>query len=699
MFMGALYPPTAEAGWPSIPSRIPSVPPRPTGSSAATEPDTKPGCLQVLAGPKVPSPSGHFDSLESLNHFIDDDGIELWARESQTENGDSRTAPAHFVRLIGEYRASVNRILLNEILHREEILKILYYNIASVSRGVIPTELARENLEVNHFLTDQLGLLRDFLGKEIVFYLEEIRKNPREHAARNAPPRNFVETFQNIISPLLHPKFGIRIVFQTCHLLYDLMLEQKYFQVAKTKVHLSLHELLQDTLLRTGTHPYILIYFWEKEPRLLMDQDFPADGFWVHRSGVFARPYESKDGIKSLVQKGLASRNSEANIFEWAKYDSFDPTFELRFVSAKNNDKFQLRNGKTVNFLNHIKSEILDLAVALAQALHSTSNWAFSKGPSIGNQSLDASEIEGHQLFEDIAYFNPQLQNGMAFSTLSGHASTLSFFLLRAADHKRLLKFSLRDSADHPVADIEFLDDVRSMNSYSDRSNRRQPTLRHAITGKLSNFLPSKLAGRLLNSLRKVEDEPLRLEQDAARSNAAGTSYKTPALPNIRVAIDQNIFPADGDSSQVEVRKLGAISKKLAQEIEGIYSWVMDENFGVGNVIGYSRGWLEIAPMINPDHLDEVIARLIYDLTLLEDIQNRMTTNASLGKISEPENSQIGKPSPIDPIEKISQFFLQSTLGNLLSFTKSLVQNLQVIQYALAVHPPKHVGSSPFGGY
>ncbi|MBK8204992.1 MAG: hypothetical protein IPK68_22745 [Bdellovibrionales bacterium] len=53
--------------------------------------------------------------------------------------------------LIHDYQTSVHHILSNNNLAEDEIFKILYYNISSVSSGVIPVEWAREELAINHF--------------------------------------------------------------------------------------------------------------------------------------------------------------------------------------------------------------------------------------------------------------------------------------------------------------------------------------------------------------------------------------------------------------------------------------------------------------------------------------------------------------------------------------------------------------------
>ncbi|MBK7844201.1 MAG: hypothetical protein IPJ71_10975 [Bdellovibrionales bacterium] len=146
-------------------------------------------------------------------------------------------------------------------------------------------------------------------------------------------------------------------------------------------------------------------------------------------------------------------------------------------------------------------------------------------------------------------------------------------------------------------------------------------------------------------------------------------------LPDFVEKEFRDTFTTGDSPSQMEVQKLGTTYKQLAQEIESIYGWVMNVNFGVGHVINYNRTWPEITSMINPDHLDEMIDRLTYDLALLVSIQTRMT---DLDK-----GSQTGTASPIKTINTI---FYQTNIVNYVQFTESLIENLEVIRHALKVH-------------
>jgi hypothetical protein len=676
-FVGWLYPTNAEA----IASYPPSV-------VEPTETEPKP-CLKVLAGPKdhplaltapahpgqatalpleiqaLPPPSsakssGYFDSLPSLNNFIDENGIALWVAEAKVGNGANRKAPPHFLILIRDYRASVRYIFSNKSLDEAEIFKILYYNISSVSSGVIPVEWAHENSEVSHFLTDQLEFLRDLLGDVVIHYFEHYEKfdhfenlDYRENPQLSRTEKDFLETFQNVISPLLHPRFGVRIVFQTCHLLYDLMLEQKYFQVVKEKVEPSLHSLLQDTLLRTGTHPYVLLYFWEKEPRLLMDQDFPADGFWFRRSGVFKNPPRSKGRLRTLI---AGTQSLKSGLFDWRKYDRFDPNFVLSFGSVAKYAEFQPpTGGPKTNLLKYIK---LNLEVSHA--------WELAR-------AFNASK----------EYFGYKLESTGPWSeTVTGHASALSLFLLGAGHHERLLQFDMRISTDISAEDFEFLQYVTSRNSPLDRGNGNEPSRTRRLMLNILNFLTFPLSLPHVGTLEKQSPEPLQLEQDLADKEAASTRFETPALPNLGAALNRDIFTTDEIPSQLEIQKLGTTYKQLAHEIECIYEWVMNVEFGVGNVIDYNRSWREIVSMINPNHLDQMIKRLSHDLALLEDIQSRMTFSSADSKEKEEEEALV--------VEKINKIFAQSNI-NLIQFTKSLIEDLEVIQHTTSMHHPSNL--------
>lgn len=147
-------------------------------------------------------------------------------------------------------------------------------------------------------------------------------------------------------------------------------------------------------------------------------------------------------------------------------------------------------------------------------------------------------------------------------------------------------------------------------------------------------------------------------------------------MPNLGATLNRDIFTTDEIPSQLEIQKLGTTYKQLAHEIESIYEWVMNVDFGVGNVINYKRGWPEIASMINPNHLDEMIRSLTDDLTLLQGIQDRMAFF----------NSDSQEPKAL-AVEKINEIFAQSNI-NLIQFTKSLIEDLEVIQHVISMHHP-----------
>ncbi len=678
-FIGCLYPTTAGA----------IAGPAPVGGErvALTTEENGTTCLKRLAGPKeaqplviatpsqldemtsstmtrrpdVPTPSGYLSSWEELNRFIDQNELSFWVEEGKKFNGENRGISDHFVRLIRDYRDSVNNILLQKNLDQGQILKILYYNISSVSSGLIPVEWSHSSSELNYFLSDQLQLLRILLGKEIVLNYEMIRRDPRYHGPKGAEARNFVDTFQSIIAPLLHPRFGIRIVFQTCQLLYDLMLDQKYFQVSEYKLDVSLHKLLQEALLRTGTHPYVLLHFWAKEPRLLMDQDFPADGFWFRRLGVFKNLPQSKRRLKSLTENLQGSRLNDSDMFVWRKYNEFDPNFVLSFGSdAKYEEHLGPGDPRGTLLLEYLKTYL-------------EQNFAGRFPRGFGTSTSD--------------YFNYELKDTAPWSaSLSGHASALSHLLLLAARDGRLLKFGLRISTSISADDQEFLDYVTSRNSDSisriarNLNERRKPFGTRGLMHRFSEFFSRPFSLLISGPVDSQEVEPLLLESRRAGiadiEDASSNLYKTPALPKLGAVINEDTLPPDDDAPpKFQVQKLGTIYKQLAQEIESIYGWVMDINFGVGHVINYNRTWPEITSMINPDHLDEMIDRLTYDLALLVSIQTRMT---DLDK-----DSQTGTASPIKTINTI---FSQTNIVNYVQFTESLIENLEVIRHALKVH-------------
>jgi hypothetical protein len=657
--------------------------------AAPTQPDNAtPLPLDKKASPPPSSPnvsSGYFDSLESLNRFIDDNGMAQWVKNARIEGDVETSVSPHFVDLISDYRNSVNDILLQKNLDQGQILKILYYNISSFSSGLIPIEWSRRSSELNYFLTDQLELLGDFLGKEIVFNYETIAGRVPKIVVNRfglfpSPTRNisfkyetvekiprrvlsmamdFVNNFESIISPLLHPRFGVRIVFHTCHLLYDLMLEQKYFQVSKKKIDLSLHRLLQDTLLRKGTHPFVLLYFWAKEPRLLMDQDFPTDGFWFRRSGVFKNLPQSRGRLKSLTDSALSSRWERSNIFHWGKYDTFDPNLVLIFGSAAKYEVNQPPVGPQENLLEYLKNKF----------------------------EHDSADTFSRALGTSRAYFNLQLEStGPWSSTLSSHASALSLFLLSSANHERLLQFDLQISKSISADDIEFYYYLlTSRNGYLDRRERKDPSLARKLMHRFSEYFTRISSSVILGSVDSQKVEPLLLENDRAHADASIALYKTPALPDLGAVIDMDTSTPDDDISQIEVQKLGTTYKQLAQEIEWIYGWVMNVEFGIGNLIGYSRSWPEITSMINPDHLGEMINRLSYDLDVLVDIQNRM--------FNFNEDTQADEALAV---KRINRTFAHSNVFNLIQFTKSLLENLEIIQHAMKVHhPSKLVPANP----
>lgn len=685
-FIGCLYPTTAGA----------IAGPAPAGGErvALTAEENGSPCLKRLTGPRedqplviatpsqpdkmtsstmtrrpdVPTPSGYLKSGEELDRFIDDNELSFWAEEAKNENRDIRNAPDHFVRLIREYRDSVNNILLQENLDQGQILKILYYNISSVSSKLIPVEWSHSSSELNYFLSDQLQLLRILLGKEIVLNYEMIRRDPRYHGPNGSEAKNFADTFQSIIAPLLHPRFGIRIVFQTCQLLYDLMLDQKYFQVSEYKLDVSLHKLLQEALLRTGTHPYVLLHFWAKEPRLLMDQDFPGDGFWFRRSGVFKNLPQSKRRLKSLTESVQGSKLGSPDIFLWRKYDEFDPNFVLSFGSEAKYEVHQPQVGPKTPLLEHLKT-------------HLEFNFAGSFPRGFGTSTSD--------------YFNYELKDTGPWSeSLSGHASALSHLLLLAARDERLLNFGLRISTSISADDQEFLDYVTSRNSDSisriarNLNEQRKSSRIRRFMHRFSEFFSRPFSLLISGPVDSQEVEPLLLESRRAGiadiEDASSNLYKTPALPKLGAVINEDTLPPDDDAPpQFQVQRLGVLYKQLAQEIESIYGWVMDINFGVGHVINYSRTWPEITSMINPDHLDEMIDRLTYDLALLVSIQDRMTNFS--------EDSQEQEASSIKAINTINKIFSQSNVFNLIQFTESLLEDLEVIRHAMKVYQPSEL--------
>ncbi len=646
-------------------ARLTRSPDQPLVKTESPQPD-KSTSSALARRPKVPSPSGYLGSWEELNKFIEDNELRFWVeearitqnlRQNKNKNGVDRQVPAHFARLIQKYKESVNHIVLHENLDQGQILKVLYYNIASVSQGVIPADWAHRSLEVNYFLTEQLDLLRAFLGKEIVFYYENIRRNTREDAEKASLTRNFVETFQNIISPLLQPRFGVRIVFQTCQLLYDLMLEQKYFQVAKNKIELSLHRLLQETLLQTGTHPFVLLYFWSKEPRLLMDQDFPADGFLFRTSSGFKNLPQSTGRLKSLFNSTHSPRRfSSYDIFHWNKYDSFDPKLLLTFGSGAKYEEYQPAVGPREYLLEYLKKNLeINNADSYASALGTSKD-----------------------------YFLYRLEGGGPWSAiLSSHASALSLFLLKAASLERLFQFEFRFSQDNSAQDYEFLQYVTSRSNYRVPSERREPSRTRRLMLRFSRFFTHSFSHLRFGSLENQRLDPPQVEQGFSNLDASKIIYKTPPLPELRTATSQDIFDVKDISSILEVQKLGIVYKQLAQEIESIYGWVMDVDFGVGNVIDYNRGWPKIASMINPNHLDEMIERLRHDLSLLMSIQDRMTNFS--------EDSQEQEASSVKAINTINKIFSQSNVFNLIQFTELFLEDLEVIRHAMKVYHPSEL--------
>ncbi|MBK7842552.1 MAG: hypothetical protein IPJ71_02480 [Bdellovibrionales bacterium] len=636
--------------------------------STHAKPD-KATSLRMTRRPDVPTPSGYLKSWEELNKFIENNELRFWVEEGKKYGNHIHGSPDHFVNLIGDYRDSVNNILLQGHLDQGQILKILYYNISSVSSELIPVEWSRSSSELNYFLSDQLQLLRYILGNEIVAKYEMIRVDPRFHGTKGSEARSFVDSFQDTISPLLHPRFGVRIVFQTCQLLYDLMLDQRYFKASKYKLDISLHKLLQDALLRIGTHPYVLLHFWAKEPRLLMDQDFPSDGFWFRRSGVFKNLPQSKRRLKSLVERVQPNTLKTRDLFLWREYDErrFDPDFVLSFGSEAKYEKINAwGEPKEKPLLEYLK-------------MHLEINHVYSFSRALGT-SVD--------------YFGYQLRSTGPWSeSLSGHASALSLFLLQAARDERLLKFGLQISTSISAEDYEFLDYVTSRNSDSisriarNLDKQRKPSRTREFMRRFSEYFARLSSLAILGSLDSQEVEPLLLENDRAQADASITLYKTPPLPDLGAVIDvidvidkDTSTPDDDTSPQFEVQKLGTAFKQLAQEIETIYGWVMNVEFGIGNLIGYSRSWPEISSMINPDHLGEMINRLSYDLDVLVHIQNRMI---SLNEDSQAEEALAFK--------RINRTFAHSNIFNLIQFTKSLLENLEIIQHAMKVHHPSRL--------
>lgn len=674
-FIGCLYPTTAGA----------IAGPAPVGGErvALTTEENGTTCLKRLAGPKeaqplviatpsqldemtsstmtrrpdVPTPSGYLSSWEELNRFIDQNELSFWVEEGKKFNGENRGISDHFVRLIRDYRDSVNNILLQKNLDQGQILKILYYNISSVSSGLIPVEWSHSSSELNYFLSDQLQLLRILLGKEIVLNYEMIRRDPRYHGPKGAEARNFVDTFQSIIAPLLHPRFGIRIVFQTCQLLYDLMLDQKYFQVSEYKLDVSLHKLLQEALLRTGTHPYVLLHFWAKEPRLLMDQDFPADGFLFRTSSGFKNLPQSTGRLKSLFNSTHSPRRfSSYDIFHWNKYDSFDPKLLLTFGSGAKYEEYQPAVGPREYLLEYLKKNLeINNADSYASALGTSKD-----------------------------YFLYRLEGGGPWSAiLSSHASALSLFLLKAASLERLFQFEFRFSQDNSAQDYEFLQYVTSRSNYRVPSERREPSRTRRLMLRFSRFFTHSFSHLRFGSLENQRLDPPQVEQGFSNLDASKIIYKTPPLPELRTATSQDIFDVKDISSILEVQKLGIVYKQLAQEIESIYGWVMDVDFGVGNVIDYNRGWPKIASMINPNHLDEMIERLRHDLSLLMSIQDRMTNFS--------EDSQEQEASSVKAINTINKIFSQSNVFNLIQFTELFLEDLEVIRHAMKVYHPSEL--------
>ncbi|MBK8204993.1 MAG: hypothetical protein IPK68_22750 [Bdellovibrionales bacterium] len=96
-------------------------------------------------------------------------------------------------------------------------------------------------------------------------------------------------------------------------------------------------------------------------------------------------------------------------------------------------------------------------------------------------------------------YFDYQLKStGLWSETLSGRASALSLFLLRAAHYGRLLKFSFRISEDSSAEHQKFIQYVTSRNSPLDRRNGKKTVNRLQTYGwflkiLLSCFRPSNI--------------------------------------------------------------------------------------------------------------------------------------------------------------------------------------------------------------
>ncbi|MCB0362260.1 MAG: hypothetical protein KDD35_06045, partial [Bdellovibrionales bacterium] len=618
----------ADAAWGPPPLGLPAPEPR------------KISCLENLnqAVEKGQLRHSASESHDLLNAVIESDGIALWVKEAQEEAGESRTIPSRFIFLIHEYRELVKEVLLDSNYKYlsnsnrvERIFRILSYNISAVSSGLVPTDWVRESLELNYFLTDQLDLLRDLLGEHISNQYEtiqinnlnsdqhvwartngndwyDVKKSGSHHrrsltAIERNQAKEFINVFESLVSPLLKPQFGIRIVFQSCYLIYDLMVKQRYFQMVKRKSTLSLHSLLQDALLYSGTHPYILLYFWDLEPRLFMDKDFPNDDFFFRRKGAFKNKLELEAWLDTFVM-----RSNDQLSLEWSKYDSFDPFLSLNFGSEaikqeKGRDSSLLKSlqaytNRHVSDSNSLRPNMISISLLTEPQI-----------PSDSLSRLFPNSKAVTDFYNDL--YDVDLINFSSWSaSLLGRASSLKIFLSRAGHFGYLLKFKLEDSNSPDLSRL--LEFVTSRNSYVPSKQQLGSKFRRKALRGIEYFMThfSSLYQWLNRDRQMLGKSPNTPERKRITDQQGKSPYKTPPLPELKnsgvplilpskaqrpethegeqTGSDSRIHSLQEDEAvnlQVEIQELGSVYRHLAQENELLYSWIMDEKDGVGHII------------------------------------------------------------------------------------------------------------------
>lgn len=397
--------------------------------------EAKAGCRQILTYP--------------ILRFVNSNGFRDWFeridREFAYNRQISENEVAELLKRFKEYSENIDNLLDSPQFTVAQKLKVIFYNLAYLARWenkFVGSDQSRRHQRLAAHFFESNPVIIDFIVRQIQWlqqpafiklilrtyrqfdeYLQHRDTEPhldyfgRYNDQSDIPmdeSRFDVSSFENLLTDLLRPHRGPKVVAETMMLIYGIYSRSDYFQVrrplpyrmapvevaAKSSkpssrvpdhlpgVHLLIEGVLQPALLNHQTHPLITLFFMQIEFGLFGSLDQPNHTFGRYYSQFGARDYsefgaeEAKSNFSLIWLKHLEPMllsNSEVSEQVDLMLDSLPlsgPThretlYELLDELFLKNFSFKIavKDGLTVTPTNHDAVIVSGLPIHLARAL------------------------------------------------------------------------------------------------------------------------------------------------------------------------------------------------------------------------------------------------------------------------------------------------------------------------------------------